>query len=103
MTMAMSRRTFALTGACALITSRSASAQTAELQVSHFLPPNHTFQKAMVAWSDEIEKQSAGRLKLRINPAGQLGGVHNRQFHAARHGVDDITTSLPGATQTRLA
>ncbi|HXQ07051.1 MAG TPA: hypothetical protein VN831_20160 [Bradyrhizobium sp.] len=56
------------------MTSRLASAQTAELKVSHFLPPNHTFQKTMVAWSDEIEKQSAGRLKLRIYPAGQLGG-----------------------------
>jgi TRAP-type transport system periplasmic protein len=103
MTMTMSRRTFALTGACALITSRSASAQTAELKVSHFLPPNHTFQKAMMAWSDDIEKQSAGRLKLRIYPAGQLGGGPNRQFDAARNGVVDIAISLHGATPGRYA
>jgi TRAP-type C4-dicarboxylate transport system substrate-binding protein len=103
MTRAMSRRTFALTGACALITSRSASAQTAELKVSHFLPPNHTFQKAMIAWSDEIEQQSAGRLKLRIYPAGQLGGGPNRQFDAARNGVVDIAISLHGATPGRYA
>jgi TRAP-type C4-dicarboxylate transport system substrate-binding protein len=103
MTKTISRRTFALTGACALITSRSASAQTAELKVSHFLPPNHTFQKAMVAWSDDIEKQSAGRLKLRIYPAGQLGGGPNRQFDAARNGVVDIAISLHGATPGRYA
>jgi TRAP-type transport system periplasmic protein len=103
MMKAMSRRTFALTGACALITSRSASAQTAELKVSHFLPPNHTFQKAMVAWSDDLEKQSGGRLKLRIYPAGQLGGGPNRQFDVARNGVVDIAISLHGATPGRYA
>ncbi len=103
MTQTMSRRTFALAGACALITSRTASAQTAELKVSHFLPPNHTFQKAMVMWSDDLEKQSGGRLKLRIYPAGQLGGGPNRQFDAARNGVVDIAISLHGATPGRYA
>jgi len=103
MTTKISRRTFALTGACALLTSRSASAQTAELKVSHFLPPNHTFQKAMVLWSDDLEKQSGGRLKLRIYPAGQLGGGPNRQFDAARNGVVDIAISLHGATPGRYA
>jgi TRAP-type transport system periplasmic protein len=103
MTTTISRRTFALTGACALMTTRSASAETAELKVSHFLPPNHTFQKAMVLWSDELEKQSDGRLKLRIYPAGQLGGGPNRQFDAARNGVVDIAISLHGATPGRYS
>jgi TRAP-type transport system periplasmic protein len=100
-TISISRRAFALAGACAAITSRSASAQTAELKVSHFLPPNHTIQKALVMWSDDLEKQSAGRLKLRIYPAGQLGGGPNRQFDAARNGVVDIAFSLHGATPGR--
>ena len=101
MTISISRRAFALTGACAVITSRSASAQAAELKVSHFLPPNHTIQKALVMWSDDLEKQSAGRLKLRIYPAGQLGGGPNRQFDAARNGVVDMAFSLHGATPGR--
>jgi TRAP-type transport system periplasmic protein len=99
--IAITRRTFALSGACAVITSRSVSAQTAELKVSHFLPPNHTIQKALVMWSDDLEKQSAGRLKLRIYPAGQLGGGPNRQFDAARNGVVDMAFSLHGATPGR--
>lgn len=99
--IAITRRTFALSGACAVIASRSASAQTAELKVSHFLPPNHTIQKALVMWSDDLEKQSAGRLKLRIYPAGQLGGGPNRQFDAARNGVVDMAFSLHGATPGR--
>jgi len=102
-TISISRRAFALAGACAVITSRSASAQTAELKVSHFLPPNHTIQKALVMWSDDLEKQSAGRLKLRIYPAGQLGGGPNRQFDAARNGVVDMAFSLHGATPGRYA
>jgi TRAP-type C4-dicarboxylate transport system substrate-binding protein len=97
----ITRRTFALSGACAVITSRSASAQTAELKVSHFLPPNHTIQKALVMWSDDLEKKSDGRLKLRIYPAGQLGGGPNRQFDAARNGVVDMAFSLHGATPGR--
>jgi TRAP-type C4-dicarboxylate transport system substrate-binding protein len=102
-TITLSRRTFVLAGACAVITSRPASAETTELKVSHFLPPNHTFQKAMVMWGDELEKQSAGRLKLRIYPAGQLGGGPNRQFDAARNGIVDIAISLHGATPGRYA
>jgi len=52
-------------------------------------------------WSDDLEKQSAGRLKLRIYPAGQLGGGPNRQFDAARNGVVDMAFSLHGATPGR--
>lgn len=101
MNITLSRRTVLLGGACAVIASRPASAETIELKVSHFLPPNHTFQKAMVMWGDDLEKQSAGRLKLRIYPAGQLGGGPNRQFDAARNGVVDIAISLHGATPGR--
>ncbi|MBV9556710.1 MAG: TRAP transporter substrate-binding protein [Pseudolabrys sp.] len=80
-----------------------AGAQTIELKVSHFLPPNHTFQKAMVAWGQKLEAESGGRLKLQIYPAGQLGGGPNRQFDAARNGISDIAISLHGATPGRYA
>jgi TRAP-type C4-dicarboxylate transport system substrate-binding protein len=72
-----------------------------ELKVSHYLPPNHTFQKEIVAWGDELEKASGGRLKLRVYPASQLGPV-NRQFDMARNGVADITVVLHGATPGRF-
>jgi TRAP-type transport system periplasmic protein len=90
-----------LTAGFAIGAAWSASAQTIELKVSHFLPPNHTFQKAMELWSADLEKQSGGRLKLRIYPAGQLGGGPNRQFDAARNGLVDIAISLHGATPGR--
>jgi TRAP-type C4-dicarboxylate transport system substrate-binding protein len=80
-----------------------AAAQAIELKVSHFLPPNHTFQKAMVAWGERLEKDSGGKLKLRIFPAGQLAGGPNRQFDAARNGISDVAISLHGATPGRYA
>jgi len=100
MMKAISRRTFALTGACALLTSNSASAQTAELKVSHFLPPNHTFQKALTAWGEELSAASNGRLKLTIYPAAQLGPPP-RQFDIGRSGVVDIAVGLHGLTPGR--
>jgi TRAP-type C4-dicarboxylate transport system substrate-binding protein len=77
------------------------AAQTTELKVSHFLPPNHTFHKAMVAWGEVLKKESNGKLQLQIYPAGQLGGGANRQFDSARNGVVDIAISTHGATPGR--
>jgi TRAP-type C4-dicarboxylate transport system substrate-binding protein len=100
----LSRRIVTLTLAAMAATSMLAApamSETIELKVSHFLPPNHTFQKAMVAWGEELAKESNGRLRLQIYPAGQLGGGPNRQFDAARNGIVDIAISLHGATPGR--
>jgi TRAP-type transport system periplasmic protein len=92
----------ALTAFAILASSPWASAQTVELKVSHYLPPNHTFQKELLRWGDELAAQSGGRLKLNIFPAAQLGPV-NRQFDLARSGAADIAVSLHGATPGRYS
>jgi TRAP-type C4-dicarboxylate transport system substrate-binding protein len=78
----------------------AAAAQSIELKASHFLPPNHTFQKALLAWGEELDRASNGRLKLRLYPAAQLGPPQ-RQFDLARSGVADIAVSLHGVTPGR--
>jgi TRAP-type transport system periplasmic protein len=75
-------------------------AQTIELKVSHYLPPNHTIQKALEAWAQEVDKRSDGRLKLKIYPSAQLGPVQ-RQLDLARNGQADIAVGLTGATPGR--
>lgn len=80
-----------------------AQAKPIELKVSHYLPPNHTIQKMLVGWAEEVDTLSKGRLKMRIYPAGQLGGGANRQFDSCRNGVTDIAVSLHGATPGRYA
>jgi TRAP-type C4-dicarboxylate transport system substrate-binding protein len=80
-----------------------AGAQTIELKLSHFVPPNHTFHKWAVAWASQIEKESGGRMKIAIYPNGQLVGPPNRQFDAARNGIVDFAWVLHGVTPGRYA
>jgi TRAP-type C4-dicarboxylate transport system substrate-binding protein len=80
-----------------------ARAQTIELKLSHFIPPNHTFHKWAVAWADQLAKDSGGRLKVTIYPNGQLVGPPNRQFDAARNAITDIAFTLHGVTPGRYA
>jgi TRAP-type C4-dicarboxylate transport system substrate-binding protein len=94
-------KVLALSGAAAYLAfAGAAAAQTIELKVSHFLPPNHTFQKALLAWGEELDKSSNGKLKLRLYPAAQLGPPQ-RQFDLARSGVADIAVSLHNVTPGR--
>lgn len=88
--------------ACVAFTGM-AHAQTIELKLSHFIPPNHTFHKWAVAWAEQLEKDSGGRLKVTIYPNGQLVGPPNRQFDAARNAITDIAFTLHGVTPGRYA
>jgi TRAP-type C4-dicarboxylate transport system substrate-binding protein len=101
MTFGRSLTAALVTATAALSLVGSAAAQTVELKLSHFLPPNHTFHKFAVAWGAQLEKESGGKLKLQIYPATQLGGGANRQFDSARNGVVDIAISTHGATPGR--
>jgi TRAP-type C4-dicarboxylate transport system substrate-binding protein len=79
----------------------TAPAQTIELKLSHFLPPNHTFHKWALAWTEDLTRQSGGRLKFQIYPNGQLVGPPNRQFDAARNGITDMAFVLHTVTPGR--
>jgi len=71
------------------------------LKLSHFVPPQHAFNKWVVKWTQMITKESHGRLKFQIYPNGQLVGPPNRQFDAARNGIVDIAWCLNGVTPGR--
>lgn len=98
----MVRKVLGAAGIAAVLAflAAAAQAQTLELKVSHYVPPNHTVHKALEAWAEELDKRSHGRLKLRIYPAAQLGPVQ-RQFDLARNGQVDIAYGLTGATPGR--
>jgi TRAP-type C4-dicarboxylate transport system substrate-binding protein len=78
-----------------------ASAQTIELKLSHFVPPQHAFHKWVVGWAKKLEDESKGKLKITIYPNGQLVGPPNRQLDAARNGIVDISFVLHGVTPGR--
>jgi TRAP-type C4-dicarboxylate transport system substrate-binding protein len=80
--------------------SIAASAQTVELKLSHYLPPNHTIHKILEEWATELAQRSGGRLSVKIYPAAQLGPVQ-RQFDLAHTGQADLAVGLTGATPGR--
>ena len=86
----------------ALAISTSAMAQTFELKVSHYLPPNQTINQELTRWVAELAEKSKGRLQVKVFPSGQMGPV-TRQFDLARTGVADVAFFLHGATPGRFA
>jgi TRAP-type C4-dicarboxylate transport system substrate-binding protein len=101
------RRFISLAAVAAVLTATAltgnARAQTIELKLSHFVPPNHTFHKWAMGFADALAKESNGRLKVTIYPNGQLVGPPNRQFDAARNGIVDMAWVLHGVTPGRYA
>lgn len=85
----------------AFAASLPASAQTVELKVSHYLPPNHTMNTELTRWAADLDKKSNGRLKVTVFPASQMGPI-TRQFDLARTGVADAAFFLHGATPGRF-
>jgi TRAP-type C4-dicarboxylate transport system substrate-binding protein len=91
---------FAFLAAMAVMVAGAARAETIELKLSHYLPPNHTFHKYLEAWAADVAQRSGGRLSIKIYPANQLGPVQ-RQFDLARSGQADLAVGLSGATPGR--
>jgi TRAP-type C4-dicarboxylate transport system substrate-binding protein len=99
--MVREKRRLLLALACAVtFFSNAAWAETIELKLSHYLPPNHTIHKVLEAWAAELSTRSGDRLSLKIYPASQLGPVQ-RQFDLARTGQADLVVGLTGATPGR--
>lgn len=71
------------------------------LKVTTFLPPVHTFVKAINAWGEELTDKSGGELELEVFPASQLGPAP-RQFDIVRSGVADIAIFLHAVTPGRF-
>lgn len=86
----------ALSLAC---TGTAAMAET--LKVSTFLPPMHTFVRAITQWGEEIAEKSGGELTVEVFPAAQLAPPP-RQFDLVKSGGADIAIFLHGLTPGRF-
>src|SRR4051794_8845352 len=89
----MTRRSFvkatAAIGAAAILPSRGARAADFEYKMGHSSPESHPFHKRLLEVSDRISKETAGKMKLSIFPASQLGG-DNDLLSQARSGAVDF-------------
>ena len=99
--MQPTRRTF-LAGTSAFAAAGSFSfpafAQD-ELKLATFVPPSHPIpHHVFTAWFPEVEKQSGGKLKIKLFPSMQLGGKPPELYRQMIQGVSDMCFTLPGYT-----
>lgn len=80
-----------------------AVAQDVTLRVHHFLSPRASVPaKFIEPWAQKVMEESAGRIKVEIYPAMQLGGAPPTLYDQARDGVVDIVWTLPSYTPGRF-
>lgn len=67
----------------------AAFAETFNLKLSTYLPPQHQVNVELSRWADELREKSNGDLNIAVFPAGQMGPPP-RQLDLARTGVADM-------------
>jgi TRAP-type C4-dicarboxylate transport system substrate-binding protein len=75
------------------------SAQTV-FSVSSWVGPTHTLSMAQKTWCDQLEKDSAGRMKCNILPKAVAAAPGT--FDAVRDGLADISFTVDGYTPGRF-
>jgi TRAP-type C4-dicarboxylate transport system substrate-binding protein len=80
----------------------SASGQTIELKMSHFMPTKHVQDRmVMRPWAEKIEKLTNGKAKVTLFPGGALGKPPH-QYDNAMKGITDIAFGLQSYTPGRF-
>jgi TRAP-type C4-dicarboxylate transport system substrate-binding protein len=80
-----------------------AAAQEFTLRLHQFLPMTDSVpREGLIPWSEAIEEQSGGRIKVEYYPSMQLGGTPPALFDQAREGVADLIWTVLGYTPGRF-
>lgn len=97
----MFRRTvFAAAAAAACLFALPAAAQTT-LTVSNWVPAGHPVATAITAWTQEVEKATAGRVKFQVLPKAVASPPAH--YNAIRDGLADVSFTVLGYTPGRFA
>ena len=89
-----------LTIAC--MAGQNVLAAEVTLKFQHFLSVKSTTHlEVVVPWAQAVEAQSAGRIKVDVFPAMQLGGKPPQLINQVQDGVIDLAWTLPGYTAGR--
>lgn len=84
-----------------LLTATTSTAKTIRLRYSIFFPPAHGHCEAGVAWAQEIEKRTAGRVKIDVFPGGTLTKA-NQCYDGVVNGISDLGMSCFAYTRGRF-
>lgn len=91
--------------ALTLTSALALSAQAAEvtLKVHHFLPKQAPAHKNfLMPWKEAVEKESNGRIEVKVYPAMQLGGKPPNLMDQVKDGFVDVVWTLPAYTPGRF-
>lgn len=75
--------------------------ETVKLSYSVFFPPSHIQCKTAEAWADEVNKRTAGKVKITIYPAGTLTKAP-QCYDGVVNGISDIGMSCFAYTRGRF-
>jgi TRAP-type C4-dicarboxylate transport system substrate-binding protein len=75
--------------------------QKMEVKLAYFVGDQHAMSQWLIRWSDDLEKQSGGRLAVKRFPGSQMGPVQ-QHYDFARTGQADVVWFLHGATPGRF-
>src|ERR1700678_4476412 len=91
------RALFAFVGLILALGLSSAAAQDKEvrLKFSSWVPPAHPLNPALIAWGQDIEKQTGGTVKSTMFPSEQLGKAFDH-YDMTRDGIADFAYINPG-------
>ncbi len=84
-----------------IIGPSAVEAKTFQLRYSIFFPPTHDQCKAGIAWAEEVEKRTNGRVKVTVFPAGTLTKA-NQCYDGVVNGISDIGMSCFAYTRGRF-
>ena len=90
----------AVTLACVGATAAWAQ-QHIEMKLAYFVGDQHAMAQWLIRWSEDLERQSGGRISVRRFPGSQMGPVQ-QHYDFARTGQADVSWLLHGATPGRF-
>lgn len=103
--MKMNRRQFGATviGVASSVVAAPAvlAQQKFEMKLAYFVGDQHAMSQWLIKWSDNLERQSGGRITVKRFPGSQMGPVQ-QHYDFARTGQADVAWFLHGATPGRF-
>jgi TRAP-type C4-dicarboxylate transport system substrate-binding protein len=75
--------------------------QKFEMKLAYFVGDQHAMSKWLIKWSDQLAKDSGGRITVKRFPGSQMGPVQ-QHYDFARTGQADVSWFLHGATPGRF-
>lgn len=87
-------RTLALAAALACMAAQAQDKPVA-LKLSSWVPAQHPLNPALIAWAEDIKKQSGGTITFSFFPGEQLGKAFDH-YDMARDGIADAAYVNPG-------